>query len=125
MKAKLIAAIILSGIVTGGCNNAGNRQQGQEPVVPVELATVETGTIEESSTFLGSLEAEDRVELRPETAGRIERISVRNGQRVARGTPIAQLKPDIDRARVDSAIANANALRAAREAARSQLQAAR
>ncbi len=124
---KILAAAILSGIVTGACNQNPNSQGqfGNQPPVPVELTTVETGTIENSSTFLGTLEAEDRVTLQPEIEGRIVNIYVRSGQRVVKGQQIAQLRPDRERARVDSAIANANAARAAREAARAQLESAR
>lgn len=123
---NILAAAILSGIVTGACGQNPNSQgQFGNQAVPVRLATVETGTIEDSSTFLGTLEAEDRVTLQPETEGRIVNIYVRSGQRVAKGTPILQLKPDRDRARVETAIASANAAQASQESAKAQLQAAR
>jgi len=123
---NILAAAILSGIVTGACGQNPNSQgQFGNQAVPVRLATVETGTIEDSSTFLGTLEAQDRVTLQPETEGRIVNIYVRSGQRVAKGTPILQLKPDRDRARVETAIASANAAQASQEAAKAQLQAAR
>ena len=68
---NILAAAILSGIVTGACGpNPNSQSQFGNQGVPVRLATVETGTIEDSSTFLGALEAEDRVTLQPETEGR-------------------------------------------------------
>ena len=120
INTNLIAAAIVSGIVTGACGQSQNRPPGfGNLAVPVELTKVETATIKDSSIFLGMLEAQARVTLQPEVAGRIVNISAKSGQRVTRGEPIAQLRPDLDRARLDSAIANANALRAAQEAARS------
>ena len=125
INTNLIAAAIVSGIVTGACGQSQNRPPGfGNLAVPVELTKVETATIKDSSIFLGMLEAQTKVTLQPEVAGRIINISAKSGQRVTRGEPIAQLRPDLDRARLDSAIANANAFRAAQEAARSRLQAA-
>ena len=125
ISTNLIAAVIFSGIVTGACSGNQSRQPGfGGQAVPVKLATVETGLVEESSTFLGTLEAEDKVLLQPEIEGRITNVYVRNGQRIVKGTPIVQLKPDRNRARVESAIATANASRASQESAKAQLKAA-
>lgn len=64
------------------------------PVVPVELETLQTSTVKESSEFVGNLEAAQIVEVRPEIQGRIEQIFVTPGQEVGAGQSIMRLKPD-------------------------------
>jgi RND family efflux transporter MFP subunit len=62
--------------------------------VPVELETLQTSTVKESSEFVGNLEAAQIVEVRPEIQGRIEQIFVTPGQEVGAGQSIMRLKPD-------------------------------
>jgi RND family efflux transporter MFP subunit len=64
------------------------------PVVPVQLATLQTTTVKASSEFVGNLEAAQIVEVRPEIQGRIEQILVEPGQEVGAGQSIMVLKPD-------------------------------
>lgn len=64
------------------------------PVVPVELVTLQTSTIKESSEFVGDLEATQIVQVRPEIQGRIEQLLVTPGQEVSAGQTIMVLKPD-------------------------------
>ena len=52
------------------------------PPLSVKLQKIGAGTIEESSEFAGSLEAQQKVTLQPQTQGRIESILVSSGQRV-------------------------------------------
>jgi RND family efflux transporter MFP subunit len=92
--------------------------------VPVTLETLEPGTFEDTSNFVGSLEADQRVELRPETNGRITEILVQPGDAVSSGQPILQLRPDQAQARVEGAQAGADAARFGRDAAQAQLEAA-
>jgi RND family efflux transporter MFP subunit len=90
----------------------------------VKLQSVETSTVEESSEFVGSLEAQNRVVLRPETDGRINQVFVSSGSRVAPGTPVVQLRPEKSQAEVGGAIANVNAARASLNNAQAQVKAA-
>ncbi|MEL6401106.1 MAG: efflux RND transporter periplasmic adaptor subunit [Cyanobacteria bacterium J06626_4] len=92
------------------------------PGVPVELAPVQTGTVQDSSEFLGSLEAQTGVVLQPEVAGRITQVFVTAGDRVAPGQPIMLISPDRTQAEADAAGANVTAARAAREASSASLQ---
>lgn len=100
------------------------QQAGPPPAVPVTLETLEPGTFEDTSNFVGSLEADQRVELRPETNGRITEILVQPGDAVSSGQPILQLRPDQAQARVEGAQAGADAARFGRDAAQAQLEAA-
>lgn len=100
------------------------QQGGAPPAVPVTLETLEPGTFEDSSEFVGSLQADQRVELRPETDGRITQIFVEAGDPVSPGQPIMQLRPDQVQAQVEGAQAGADAARYSRDAAQAQLEAA-
>ncbi len=64
------------------------------PVVPVKLATVETGTIRESSQFIGSLEASRSVPIKPRIEGRISQVLVKEGDRIKQGQVIITLESD-------------------------------
>ncbi len=63
-------------------------------VVPVKLATVETGTIRESSQFIGTLEASRSVPIKPRIEGRISQVAVKEGDRIKQGQVIITLESD-------------------------------
>ncbi|MBW4572096.1 MAG: efflux RND transporter periplasmic adaptor subunit [Tolypothrix carrinoi HA7290-LM1] len=67
---------------------------GKPPAVPVKLATVETGTIRQSSEFIGFLEAARSVTLKPEIEGRVSQILVKEGDRTRAGQVIIRLQSD-------------------------------
>jgi RND family efflux transporter MFP subunit len=120
---KTLITVLLLGLVTSGCSRKQPPNAGPPPGVPVKLQRVESSTVEDSSEFVGSLEAQKRVELRPETEGRVRQIFVGSGTRVAAGTQIAQLRSEKGQAEVGGAIANVNASRAARDNAQAQISA--
>jgi len=97
--------------------------QGQPPV-PVQLQEVEASTIQEFSEFVGVLEAQEKVALRPEVSARILDVLVTPGQRVAAGTPIAQLRADQTRAQATGAAADVEAAAAAVVTNQAQVRAA-
>lgn len=97
--------------------------QGQPPV-PVELQEVTSSTVEEFSEFVGVLEAEDRVALRPEISGRVVQVFVEPGERVEAGTPIARLQAEQSRAELGGATADVEASIASVNTAEAQLRAA-
>jgi RND family efflux transporter MFP subunit len=94
------------------------------PPLPVEVMALESDSVEESSEFVGTLEAADKVTLQPQTQGRIEQVFVANGDRVTKGTPIASLSIDQTQADVATAQAGVSSARAALGTAEAQLQAA-
>ncbi|PSF37926.1 efflux RND transporter periplasmic adaptor subunit [Aphanothece hegewaldii CCALA 016] len=73
--------------------NAGNDQTlaGQPPAMPVKLMTVQTGTVEDKSEVLGTLEANRAVTIKSEVAGRISNILVKEGDRVQAGQVLYRL----------------------------------
>lgn len=105
--------------------NDSEPAQQQARKFPVSVQKVETDIFENSSDFIGNLEAQQRVTLRPEAAGRIIQISARPGQFVKAGTPIMQLRLDRSRAQLNAATANINVQRASRANAEASLRTAR
>ncbi|MCW5313659.1 efflux RND transporter periplasmic adaptor subunit [Nostoc sp. KVJ3] len=73
---------------------AGGPPAGQPMAIPVQLATVQTETVQESSEFIGSLEAPQSVPIKPQIAGRISQISIKEGNRVQQGQVIISLETD-------------------------------
>ena len=94
------------------------------PVLLVKLQELNAKTIKNSSEFVGVLEAQQRVSLQPEIDGRIVEVLVSSGARVNQGTPIIRLRPDKNRAQLNSAIARINSLQAALNQAESEFRAA-
>ncbi|MEH1942392.1 MAG: efflux RND transporter periplasmic adaptor subunit [Nostoc sp.] len=82
---------------TSNANNApsgAGAPAGQPMAIPVKLVTVETETVQESSEFIGSLEAPRSVIIKPQVEGRITEIFIKEGNRVQQGQPIINLQSD-------------------------------
>ncbi|MGB3138932.1 MAG: efflux RND transporter periplasmic adaptor subunit [Nodosilinea sp.] len=92
--------------------------------VPVQVQELQPGTFEESSDFVGALQAEQRVELKPQVAGRVTRVYVSSGSAITQGQPVVQLSPDQAEAEVSAAQSGAEAASFGREAAQAQVSAA-
>lgn len=125
----LLGALVLllggGGVALFALRRGGPPQQMmQGQAIPVELEEIESGTIEDSSQFLGVLDAQQGVVLRPEVDGRITQIFVSPGDEVAVGDPIAELSPDRSQAEYSAAEASVSAARAAYNTAQAQLQSA-
>ncbi|MDZ7958751.1 MAG: efflux RND transporter periplasmic adaptor subunit [Aulosira sp. DedQUE10] len=87
----------------------------QPPGVRVKLATVQTGTIQDSSDFIANLESRRSVRLQPRIQGQVTQIFVRSGDLVTEGTPIIQIDPRQQQAAVSG-------LNAGAQGAKAQLQ---
>jgi multidrug efflux pump subunit AcrA (membrane-fusion protein) len=122
LSGRLLSATLLLSVLVS-CGGGAPTAQAPPPT-PVELQEVKNSTVQDSSEFVGALEAQKRVGLRPEVEGRIVQILVDSGQAVSAGEPIAELKPDRTLTQVNSATANVNAAIAARATAAAQLKAA-
>lgn len=95
---------------------------GMPPGVTVRLEPVQSGTVQDTSEFLGSLEAETGVVLQPEVAGRVTQVYVSAGDRVAPGQPIILVSPDRTQAEANAATASVSAAESARQSAAASLQ---
>jgi len=101
-----------------------SQQQGPQ-ASPVELATVETATVEETSTFTGTLEADQASDIQAEQSGRVAQILVAQGQAVSAGTPLVRLSAEQEQADVDAALARTDVAQAAQRRAESELESLR
>lgn len=125
LTTKLLGTVLLASVLTSACTKSEPPATASGPLrIPVKLQVLESSQVEDGSEFVGSLEALERVVLKPEIEGRITEISVSNGTRVRKGTRIVQLRPDQTQAQYASAIARANSTRAASATAQAELQAA-
>ncbi|MEO1431859.1 MAG: efflux RND transporter periplasmic adaptor subunit [Cyanobacteria bacterium J06632_19] len=117
----LLALLLLGGggfvalrMMSGGEQKpAGQNPQARK--VPVKLATVAEGIIEDRDEYIARLESRRSVTLQPQTQGRIDKIFVNSGDRVQAGKAIMQ----IDSRQQQAAV---NSVDAAAQAARSELQ---
>ena len=84
----------------------GGGPPGGLPPLPVEVAKIEPRAIPGGLSTVGSLRADETVVVRPEVAGRIERIHFEEGGRVLAGQPLFTLDASLARAALNEARAN-------------------
>lgn len=96
--------------------------QAQAQAVPVNLKTLQSATVQETSQFIGSLTSPKSVSISPEIEGRVSRIYVEEGDEVQAGEPLIGLRPDRQTAQLSSLQAALNSAQAARANALAQLQ---
>ena len=107
ISTSVIAATML--LITG----CGGEEKARQPqVLAVKLKTIESDTLIDSSEYIGTIEATDRVSLAPRTTGRISEIFARQGDRVSQGTPIVRLEPTQEQEEVNAATQTVNVERA-------------
>ncbi len=90
------------GRTKGGAAPSGNAGGS----VSVEAVKVESLSLPQTITAVGSLRSDESVTLRPEVAGRISKIAFQEGQRVAKGILLVQLDPAVPEAETQQARAN-------------------
>lgn len=90
------------GRTKGGAAPSGNAGGS----VTVEAVKVESLSLPQTITAVGSLRSDESVTLRPEVAGRISKIAFQEGQRVAKGILLVQLDPAVPEAETQQARAN-------------------
>jgi RND family efflux transporter MFP subunit len=90
----------------------------QPAAVKVKLATVQTGTIEDSAEYIATMESRRSVNLQPRIQGQVAQIFVRSGDPVTAGAAIMQIDARQQQAAVSS-------LSAAGQVAKAQLENAR
>lgn len=124
---RLLSSVLLVSLLATGCSQGGEQAAGppaDAAALPVKVVGLQSSPVEESSEFVGTLEAAEKVTLQPQTQGRIEQMFVANGDRVQKGTPIVSLSVDQTRADVATAQAAVSSAQAAQGTAQAQLQAA-
>lgn len=95
------------------------------PAFPVTTERLQEAELEDSSEYVGTLDAQAGVSLQPEADGRVVQIFVSSGDTVAAGDAIMQLSPQRSQADYNAALASVSAARSSRDTAQAQLRAAR
>lgn len=110
-------ALAVAVTLLGACSEVRS-SPADTPVAPIPVAavTVGAGSVDESRRLTGTVRARHETALAFKTSGRIARMLVEEGQRVAAGQLLAKLDPTETAA--DAAIAQAELARAAAEAER-------
>ena len=75
-------------------NNAAAGATAKPPATTVKLVKVGSTTVQDSSVFVGTLEAPLFVTIKPQIEGRIKQIFIKEGDRVQQGQPIVSLQSD-------------------------------
>ncbi len=123
---SLIGAALITSTLATSCGKSDPKANASNPPPsPVQVQTLQSGTLQDSIEYVGTLQAEQTVDLKPQTAGQIAEILVKPGDRVQKGQQIFRLTPNQTSSQVSSAEANVNAAIAARTTALKQVQAAR
>lgn len=132
---KTIASAALAGLLAAGAIGAhrinrnrelaSQRNQKQAALVSVSLATVENRAFQGTIPFTGTLLAVNRAELKAEQPGRVTRVAVMEGDKVAAGALLSSQDEDelglsVQAAEAQLAQARVQADQAARDNERSQ-----
>jgi RND family efflux transporter MFP subunit len=113
-----VSAILAITALTTGCSQSDSSQEATAPTaIPVQSQAIEPGRVQDVSAFVGTLEAAEKVEVRPEVQGQIQQLLVQPGDRVEQGTPIVTLRPDQAVPQLEGTLAALENARTAREAA--------
>lgn len=86
--------VILAAVSAAGCKKTGagaGAGAGGPPAMPVEVMVARSDTVRDEIAATGQVEALQSIVLQPEVEGRIEAILFREGQGVAKGTPLFQV----------------------------------
>jgi RND family efflux transporter MFP subunit len=108
IRKKLLGTVLLISFLSSSCGT-GEEQAGGPKAIPVKLATLESAILINSTGYVGTLEAVQRVELAPKIDGRILQILVEEGDIVQQGDKIAVLEPTQQKEQVFAASATIQA----------------
>ncbi len=119
---RMLTGIALA-FATTACQSGAPAAQAPPPVA-VQLQTLQSESITESTEFVGTLEAKRRVTLQPESTGRVTLVEVNAGDQVGAGQVLFELRLEQVQSQVDSAQAGAEGQRAALRDAQAERRAA-
>lgn len=96
---KLIVAVITAAALVAAvsCKNPASKAAAQAETfgaAPVKVFKVQRERITEKITYTGTLEAWTKINITPEAGGKIARIHVQEGDRVAQGQLLAELETE-------------------------------
>jgi RND family efflux transporter MFP subunit len=102
----LIASACLLAAACGGDPAAGGAAAAAPPPTPVKLLTLEQKPIAQLSDFIATVRSLSSTTVQPEVDGIVNRILVKAGDRVKKGTPLVQINAEKQQATVRSTEAN-------------------
>jgi RND family efflux transporter MFP subunit len=104
-KKLVVAALAAAVVLTAACSKEGSKAAPDQTfgAAPVKVFKAARERITEKITYTGTLEALDKINITPETGGKIARIHVEAGDRVARGQLLAELETESIRLQVRQA----------------------
>ncbi len=113
---RSLAAVLVLGLAAAcgkgeaGAPGGGAAAGGGPPPMPVDVAVARADRVVDAIPATGQVEALQSIDVRPEVEGRIVEILVREGQEVAKGTPLfkvddAELKAQVARAEAERDLA--------------------
>lgn len=105
---KWLGTALMVSLLTTGCATDEPAATGPKPV-EVKLQTLTPATLVNSNSYVGTLEARQRVNLAPSrTEGRIKRILVREGDIVRQGQKLVEIQPQQEQQELVAATGNLN-----------------
>jgi RND family efflux transporter MFP subunit len=107
-RSRLTLLAVLAATLAGACHR-GDPASGGPPAMPpmgVGTLVLQNKPIQQSSDFIATVRSLHSSTVQPDVEGVVTRIFVKSGDRVSRGAPIAQIKPEKQQASVQSAQAN-------------------
>lgn len=113
-------ALVLTLTTACGRGGAPTNASGPPPI-PVELTTLETSTVSDTSEYIGNLRSRRSVTLQPQVQGRISQIIAQPGDVVSAGEVLIQINPDRQEATITSSRAAVAAAEADVENAKASL----
>ena len=119
---QLFKALLIIPVLISGCSTEEQATQTKPQAIPVKLEELERAMLINSSQYVGTLEATKRVNLAPRIEGRILKIFVEQGDRVAQGDRIIELEPTQQQEDVNAATENVNVEKARLGEAKAQLK---
>lgn len=123
LSVKLLSLTLLTVVLIGGCSKKEETTASTQ--IPVEVKTLGSQTVQESTEFVGTLQADQAVNLVPQINGQITQILVKSGDKVQQGTPLFLIAPDQALPNFQSTVETVRANTAARETAIANLESAR
>lgn len=101
----LLSSMVLLAVPMVGCADQPSQppQQQAAPPAPVTLQTLEIGTHVDTTQYVGTLEARQRVSVTPQASGRLVEIRVEEGEVVQPGQTLFILDRDEQQASVEEA----------------------
>ncbi|MEA5536146.1 efflux RND transporter periplasmic adaptor subunit [Crocosphaera sp. XPORK-15E] len=119
---KWLGTILMISSLVTGCGTE-TPQATAPQALPVQLQTLQTATLVNSSAFVGYLEARQRVDLAPSrTNGRIVSILVGEGDTVRQGQRLIEIEPQQQKEQLAAATGSLNVARADLRAAEAEFR---